>query len=257
MMDNASSKQKGLSKEEVQARIDAKEREISGRARVIEHETKFLGILAKERIDLLKEQAKNNALAVGGGIAGGGLLLKLLLGGRDSDEGKPARRHELTEAYSASLSRDVEDHLNEGETLQDALLYALRDRAPLLLENPTRHVGSFWGGLLGLGLMAGAAFGANYVAEYITGRSVIDLVKDQLGGNGDYEPPVEPAYAPVHGTAGAEMPDPEPFGPVSPSDVPTQTGPVIDESKAGAGLSGDPPRTVAGDQPGAADAEKA
>ena len=231
---------KELSKEEVQAQIDAKEREISGHARVLEHEAKYFGILAKERVDLFKEQAKNNAFAIGGGIVGGGLLLKLLLGGKDRDDEAIYRyRRELTGPYVASLTYDVESYLDEGQTLQEALLQALRERAPLLLENPERGSGSFWSGLFKLGLLAGAAFGANYLAEYLTGRNLVDLAKEQLGGGDAYEPPVEPAYAPIHGTAGAEMPDTESFGPVSPSDVPTETGPVIDE----------PPRVAASDQP--------
>ena len=232
---------KELSKEEVQAQIDAKEREISDHARVLEHEAKYFGILAKERVDLFKEQAKNNALAIGGGIVGGGLLLKMLLGGKNDGDGADAYRRELDGPYVASLAYDVETALDEGETLHDALLQALRERAPLLLENPERHSGGFWSGLLKLGLVAGVAFGANFAAEYLTGRNLVDLVKEQAGGGdfdagdldafgGAFEPDVEPAYAPVHGTAGAEMPETESFGPVSPQDVPSETGPAIDDT---------------------------
>ena len=224
-----------LSKEEVQAQIDAKEREISDHARVLESEAKYFGILAKERVDLFKEQAKNNALAIGGGIVGGGLLLKMLLGGKDGDD-EDAYRRELSEPYVASLTYDVETYLGEGETLQEALLQALRERAPLLLENPERPSGGFWSGLFKLGLVAGAAFGANYLAEYLTGRNLVDLVKEQAGGDvdpyGPYEPRVEPAYAPVHGTAGAEMPEPESFGPAvgdEPSGVTADDGPDVQE----------------------------
>ena len=197
---------KALSKEEVQAQIDAKEREISSQARVLEDEAKYFGFLAKERVDLFKEQAKNNAFAIGGGIVGGGLLLKMLFGGSDN-EGASAYRRTLTEPYVASLAHDVEAYLGEDETLQDALLQALRDRAPLLLENPDVSSGSSWKTLLGLGLLAGAAFGANYASQYLTGQSLADLASGQFGDD-EFEPSFDAAYPPVHGTAGAEMPNP-------------------------------------------------
>ena len=206
-----------LSKKEVQAQIDAKEREISNQARVLEDEAKYFGFLAKERVDLFKEQAKNNAFAIGGGIVGGGLLLKLLFSGNDNED-SGAYRRTLTEPYVASLAHDVEAYLDEHETLQDALLQALRDRAPLLLENPDVRSGSFWGSLLGLGLLAGTAFGVNYAAQYLTGQNLVDLVRSQLGDD-TYEPSFEADYSPVHGTAGAEMPDPDFSGSVSFPDV--------------------------------------
>ena len=215
-----------LSKKEVQAQIDAKEREISNQARVLEGEAKYFGFLAKERVDLFKEQAKNNAVAIGGGIVGGGLLLKLLFSGSDS-ENTNAYRRTLTEPYVASLAHDVEAYLGEDDTLQEALLQALRDRTPLLLEDPDVRSGSFWGTLLGLGLLAGAAFGANYASQYLTGQNLVDLVRGQLGDS-DYEPAFEAAYPPVHGTAGAEMPDPGSPDSVPFSDVSTAMGPVAD-----------------------------
>ncbi|MGI9174915.1 MAG: hypothetical protein ACR2GR_06320 [Rhodothermales bacterium] len=215
-----------LSKKKVQAQIDAKEREISSQARVLEDEAKYFGFLAKERVDLFKEQAKNNAFAIGGGIVGGGLLLKMLFSGNDSED-TGAYRRTLTEPYVASLAHDVEAYLDEHETLQEALLQALRDRAPLLLENPDVRSGSFWGSLLGLGLLAGAAFGANYASQYLTGQNLIDLVRGQLGDD-TYEPSFEATYPPVHGTAGAEMPDPDFSSSVSFPDVAAAMDPLAD-----------------------------
>lgn len=111
----------------------------------------------------------------------------------------------LTDDYVHHLATRIAGRLREGYDLDDALGETLRERAPVRLDLPASDEGtSVLGWIVRLALVAGVGFAANAAAKAFLGRDLAGLVK----GEGDDGYRVDDAYAPVHGTAGAEMPRP-------------------------------------------------
>ena len=90
----------------------------------------------------------------------------------------------IDDTYAARLGHVLRKRLDRGIPLDEALRETLHERAPLLLERPRRDSsGSSWAKLMGLGLIAAAGYGANYAAKELTGKSLLDLAREQLSGS--------------------------------------------------------------------------
>lgn len=193
-------------KAELQAELDARARTIHARTDALQREADPAappppahGGADDEHGDA---PAKTALLAAAGGLVAG-VAIRRLAGGRgDAHEPEPARTRILTDTYLDRLAREVEARIGGGDSLADALGGVLGRRAPLRLEAP-RSGGSALVRVLALGLVAASAAGLNLACRAYYGRSLVELVRARLGGDDD-----EPAYPPVHGTAGAEMPRP-------------------------------------------------
>lgn len=211
-----------LSKEEVEAQIQEQEARISRRADAIKDEVTLLEASARTRAGRLTQQAKDNALPIGGAALGAGVLLRLLFGGRSQHvpDFSEAVQRRLTDDYVAALAASMEARLEAGEPLRKALQAELSRRAPVLLRQASdRSGGSGWGWLLGLGLLAAAGAGLDYALRQLTGQGVMGWVQGEASDASSDVPAHthHPAYADVHGTAGATMPTPDAPTPDAPA----------------------------------------
>ena len=122
--------ERDLTKEEVQAQIEAKKRDLSEHARVLEHEAEFMKQLATERMNEWRDTAEDNMTLIGGGLAalvGLPLLAKLFSGSSDSGGSAPTRT--LDDRYVNRLAGIIEHRISGGDhmTLRDALAEFLAD----------------------------------------------------------------------------------------------------------------------------------
>lgn len=221
------------------------------------------------RAGLLPEADSGPDMGRIGLMAGAGLgalfLLKKLFGSGSDDTHRPlpVQHRELTDGYVDTLTRALEHRLEAGAGLAEAVGETLRQRAPLLLHAPRSDddggSSSFWGVLIGLGLLGAAAYGADRAARELTGAGLLDLARSQAGGAPDrpgYD--IDRTYPPVHGTAGAEMPTPRtappaaPTGPAHPS-PPTTAAPTPPAASERPSVHGTPgaemPATPSGGNP--------
>lgn len=200
-----------LSREEVEAQIEERQRRISERVNVIEHEARFLGQTALNQITRLKEQALENLPIVGGAVLGVGILLPMLFGrkkGSDTGLEKNTPVRFVTDEFAASLTRSIQHRMDSGQDLQSAIRDALTLRTPVLLraEPAARAGGKGFGWLLGLGLVAAAGFAANFAVRSLYGKNLVDWAMDALAGIEDephpedrYEPNAEATHPPGQG----------------------------------------------------------
>lgn len=195
-------------KADLQAELAARSQSIHARTDALQQETGLRPTPSPppERDDETPA-ALRNALLGGGGAFIVGYALRRLASGRHHDADPPrASTRVLTDTYLDRLAREVEARLGAGDGLADALGETLGRRAPLRIEAPTGHEGQTFVRLLALGLVAASAAGLNLACRAYYGRTLVELVRARLGGDdgsGD-----DAAYAPIHGTAGAEMPRP-------------------------------------------------
>lgn len=202
-----------LSRAEVEAQIKERQRRITERLNVLEHEARFLGQSAMDQVSHIKEKARENLPVVGGAVVGGGILLKLLFGRRgktDPDLAFVPRRY-VTEEFAAALARSIQQRLNEGDELSIAIRKVLQARSPILLRrSPEKQTSrSILGWVAGAGLIAAGVLAADYAARQFTGKHLNEWIQDLLAGDraGDYS--VDRQHTVVHGTSGARMPDPD------------------------------------------------
>ncbi len=120
-------------------------------------------------------------------------------------------RRDLTDGYVAGLTRSVELRLRQGEDLHTAMADTLRERAPVAFRSPQDSGTSSLGWLLGFGLLTAAGAGLYFMIDRLLGQNPVEMIQNKFGGNdhaGGFEP--GDSYSTVHGTAGAQMPDPRP-----------------------------------------------
>ena len=158
--------------------------------------TRNAGMHAAHGARMAGEQVKTGAAALGGALLGRWL---------SGDDDRGADHQPLTSRFIRQISHEIEMQVEEGADLPSAVASALRGRAPILLE--PRHRTSSW--MTGSWMKGAAAVvlfgvGANYAFKWITGRSLAERLRASFSHE---EAGREAAYRPVHGTAGARVPD--------------------------------------------------
>lgn len=190
-------------KADLKAQLHARASRITGRLDALKDEADPMAT-AREKAAQARDFATEHAEILAGSALGIGVLVALLLSRSGSGDASEVPVQRLDDRYVGGLTQRLAARLNRGEALHEALGRTLRAQAPIVLREPEGPSGSIFGTLLKAGLVTGLAFGANYALEAFTGKGLGAWVADQMGD--------EPDYPPVHGTAGAEMPDPPSTG---------------------------------------------
>lgn len=228
---------------------------------LLEQEAELLRMMAEEQAAIWAEKIKENGALLGGIAAGSALVGWWIFGGSSSDEKVPTRT--LDDDYVRLLAQATRRRMRnqEGVNLGEALADTLRLQAPVRYENPSRSGGgSFWRKALGLGLAAGAVWGADQAARSFTGRSLVDWVQNpkpehdtDLMRTGPEAPTAEDPFAPP-----AQAP-PSPGAPPasSPATPSSGTGPEAPPAEETTEPSATepppempPPKNPKSDQPG-------
>jgi hypothetical protein len=120
-----------LTKNEVQAQLEAKANEIAGRLDAIQREVLSAPESVRNAI------YKNPKAGVGGAIAAG-LLVGLLVGGRKKKHkrGRTGSSGDdaLMDSYIQALMADVRKHVKSGAGADEAIQKALKNRAPIIVH---------------------------------------------------------------------------------------------------------------------------
>lgn len=131
------------------------------------------------------QTAKDNALKIGGGVAGAAGLLALVKSFGSSSSGDDALRRPLSDTYAQQLTADLERRLADDVSFPDALIATLRSEAPVTLYDPTASTSSTDSSvlktLLTLGALAAAGYGLNLLAKQQTGKGAATLAQEQFG----------------------------------------------------------------------------
>lgn len=186
----------------------------SGRMEDLRKEADRARQMAREQLAELRQRVDARALALGGAVVGLSLAARLFSrSDEDDDELQYVSRRHLDAGYVDGLAGSVQRYLRDGLNFTEALGTALRNRAPVLLQEPpapepSRSSSGWWKGAL---LLATVGAGV-YAAQKMLGQNPASWIQQRMGASSEPGDEARRSYSTVQGTAGARMPAPERSG---------------------------------------------
>jgi hypothetical protein len=197
-----------LSKQDVDAQIKEKEKQITDHLKSLENQVRFAGDVAKKRGESLLEQGKEQArkgVVIAGGALVAGLTFAVLFTSRRNVPARKVRQVDVNQDFADGITEAIGLRMSEGQQIREAIRDLFAQDGPIILRpEGTRVTGGGVGGFTGLFLLVGALFGVNYALERFTGKSIIDRLEDlmdeqlrreQMGIGEDSFRPMPGAYA--------------------------------------------------------------